>query len=308
VDTNRWRQTLARTRRSTLGRLASILGASELSPSFWNQLEEILVLADLGISTVQPLIENLKHTARSEGMTSGGQIRHQLYAQLTEGLTPASEPEITTRPFVVILIGVNGSGKTTTAARLAKRWQNRGHSVMLVAADTYRAAAAEQLMIWGERLNVDVIAGKPGSDPGAVVFDACQASLARGTDILIVDTSGRMHTQHNLMAEMQKICRVAEKVIPDAPHQVLLVLDATTGQNGLSQAKSFAEAVDVTGVVLAKLDSSAKGGVGFAIASVLNLPIQYVGIGEGLEDMALFDPTAFVEGLMAESTPLHQPG
>lgn len=300
MEQNRWHQALTRTRRATFGRLASILGTSELTSSFWEQLKEILILADIGIGTVELLIDELRNSSISEGIIKGEQVCELLKVLLIDRLQ--SVPNLTpdARPLVVILIGINGSGKTTTAARITHRWQKSGHKVLLAAADTYRAAASDQLKIWGDRLGVDVIAGQPGSDPGAVVYDAAQSTLAREIDILVVDTSGRMHTQHNLMAELQKICRVAGKVISGAPHQILLVLDATTGQNSLAQAQSFAKAVDITGVVLAKLDSSAKGGMGFAVSTVLNLPILYVGIGEELDDLSPFEPSAFVDGLLAE--------
>jgi fused signal recognition particle receptor len=304
VGRNRWRQALARTRRTAFGRLVSLLGTTELKDTFWQDLEEILLQADLGITTSDSLISELKQIAHEEGMTKGEQILNVLRTILLEHLKHVDDPEPDQRPYVIVLVGVNGSGKTTSAVRIAHRWQNLGNTVMLAAADTYRAAACEQLSIWGDRLGIDVITGQSGSDPGAVVYNATEAMLARGVDVLIVDTSGRMHTEHNLMAELQKICRVAGKLIPTAPHQTLLVLDATTGQNGLSQAQAFTEAIQITGVVLAKLDSSARGGVGFAIAKMLNLPIQYVGYGENLEDLSPLDPNAYVDGLLeiAENT------
>jgi fused signal recognition particle receptor len=213
--------------------------------------------------------------------------------------TQHRERDVEHSPEVIILIGVNGSGKTTAAARLAHRLKQNGKSILFAAADTYRAAASEQLQQWGARLGVDVVSGQTGSDPGAIVYDATQAAIARSIDVVIVDTSGRMHTQHNLMAELQKVCRVSGKVLEGAPHQVLLVLDGTTGQNGLAQAQAFTKAVDVTGVILAKLDTSAKGGVAFAIADQLHLPITHVGLGEQQEDFAGFNPEAYVEGLLS---------
>lgn len=198
---------------------------------------------------------------------------------------------------IVLIVGVNGSGKTTSIAKLAHRWQQQGRKPLLAAADTYRAAAMEQLAIWAKRIGVDIVKGPPGGDPGAVVFDALQAAQSRGKDMVIVDTAGRLHTQYNLMSELQKVHRVAEKNVPDAPHETFLVVDATTGQNALSQARHFQEAVEVTGIVLAKLDSTAKGGMVFAIARELQLPIRFVGTGETVDDLAPFDPDAFVGGL-----------
>jgi fused signal recognition particle receptor len=277
------------------------VGATELTSTFWEGLEQTLIQADLGIKIAQALIADLKEISRSDGLTHGDQIVERLRTLLLKHLDAVPNPEPEERPLVIILIGVNGSGKTTTAARIAYRWLRSGEKVILAAADTYRAAATEQLKIWGDRLDIEVISGQPGSDPGAVVYNAAQAALARDMDVLIVDTSGRMHTEHNLMAELQKICKVAGKVISGAPHQVLLVLDATTGQNGLAQAQAFTDAVDVTGVIVAKLDSSARGGVGFAVNSVLGIPIQYVGFGETLEDLSSFDAEAFVNGLLTQS-------
>lgn len=307
-----WLEALARTRRAAFGRLGALLGVSQLPPDFWDQLEAALIQADLGPGTVQALLVAVRKEA-AEGRFRPEDLRQLLRGELLSRLpiTPASEPEA--RPWVIMVVGVNGSGKTTTAARLARRWQQAGRSVLLAAADTYRAAAGEQLSLWGERLGLEVICGQPGGDPGAVVYDAAQAAAARHIDVLIVDTSGRMHTRHNLMAELQKVCRVAGKVIPGAPHQVLLVLDATTGQNGISQAKAFAEAAGVTGVVLAKLDSSARGGVGFAVASELRLPLAYVGLGEGPDDLEPFDAEAYVDGLLADDSggspsPAAEPG
>lgn len=294
-----WLEALARTRRAAFGRLGALLGVSQLPPDFWDQLEAALIQADLGPGTVQALLMAVRKEA-AEGRFRPEDLRQILRGELLSRLpiTPASEPEA--RPWVIMVVGVNGSGKTTTAARLARRWQQAGRSVLLAAADTYRAAAGEQLSLWGDRLGLEVICGQPGGDPGAVVYDAAQAAAARHIDVLIVDTSGRMHTHHNLMEELQKVCRVCGKLIPGAPHQVLLVMDATTGQNGLSQARAFTEAVGVTGVVLAKLDGSARGGVGLAIQSDLGLPIRYVGLGEGLDDLQPFDRQAYVDGLLAQ--------
>jgi fused signal recognition particle receptor len=209
---------------------------------------------------------------------------------------------ISGRPLSIILIvGVNGSGKTTSIAKLANRLDRAGRKVMLAAGDTFRAAAIEQLQTWGDHVNVPVVANKPGSDPAAVVYDATEAARARGKDILIVDTAGRLHTNYNLMEELAKIRSVSKKVVPDAPHEVLLVLDGTTGQNALQQAKKFQEMVDVTGVIVTKLDSTAKGGMVFAIFNELKLPVHYLGLGEGLNDMVLFNPEYFVRSLFDEN-------
>ena len=202
------------------------------------------------------------------------------------------------RPFVTLIVGVNGSGKTTTAAKLAWRWKEQGMQVMMAAADTFRAAAREQLEVWAERLQIELVTGERGSDPGAVVFNAGQAATARNVDALLVDTSGRMHTEHNLMAELEKIHRVAGKVVQGAPHCSILVLDATTGQNGLAQAKAFSQSIPIDGVVLAKLDGSARGGVGVAIHEQLGLPIFFVGLGEGVQDLQAFNAEEFVSGLL----------
>lgn len=298
-----WRRALDRTHKSTFGRLASLFGNTQLDNAFWESLEASLIQADVGPGLSGGIVQELRAAAPAQGMTTTAEARQALHEALVRRLEAQASPSPSGRPQVTVLVGVNGSGKTTTAARLAARALATGETVLLAAADTYRAAATEQLAAWGARLRVDVITGKPGGDPGAVAFDAAQATVAREVDRLIVDTSGRMHTRHNLMAELQKICRVLGKVIPGAPHQVLLVLDATTGQNGLAQGKAFSEAVGVTGVVLAKLDGSGKGGVGFAVASELGLPLQYVGIGEGLDDLAPLDARAFVDGLIGNSLP-----
>ncbi|NIM94388.1 MAG: signal recognition particle-docking protein FtsY [Anaerolineales bacterium] len=295
-----WREALSRTRKSTFGRVAGLLGATELDAHFWDELEASMIQADLGTHLAIELIDELKEDVKKEGITKGSELHLLIRSKLLDRVQPLPENDTERSPFVITVIGVNGSGKTTTAARLAHRYKVSGKDVLLVAADTYRAAAGDQLELWANRLGLEIILGQPGADPGAVVYDAAQAAIARDVDILIIDTSGRMHTHHNLMAELQKVHRVAGKVIPGAPHQVLLVLDATTGQNGLSQAKAFSEAVSVTGVVLAKLDSSSRGGVGFGVASELDLPIQYVGLGECEDDLIDFNAESYVDGLLAE--------
>jgi fused signal recognition particle receptor len=301
-----WRDALERTRRTAFGRLASMLGATEITGEFWEDLEVLLIQADVGIESTGWLLDELRDVVRNEGMTKGGQLESHLQSLLAASLTVPSEDRPVVKPQVILLVGVNGSGKTTSAARLGKHRLDQGEQVLLATTDTYRAAAIEQLEVWGGRLGVDVIAGQPGSDPGAVMYTACQLALAREADVLIADTSGRMHTSHNLMAELEKVHRVAGKVIDSAPHEVLLVLDATTGQNGLAQARSFAQAVPVTGVILAKLDSSARGGVALAVTRELDLPIRFVGIGEDLDDLEPFEPESFSRALVARSEPAGQ--
>jgi len=296
-------QALDRTRRAAFGRIATLLGASDLTQEFWDELEGSLIQADLGIALAAPLVEQLKTRAREEGFTTGTQVEVALRQALLDRL-PGSctiQPAAGEKPFVTLLAGVNGSGKTTTAAKLAWRWKQEGLRVLLAAADTYRAAAREQLEIWGGRLGTDVISSEPGGDPGAVVFNAGQAAVARGMDALLIDTSGRMHTEHNLMAELAKIRLVAGKVVPGAPHCSLLVLDATTGQNGLTQARAFSETVALDGVILAKLDGSARGGIGLAVQDQLGLPVCFIGTGEQLEDLQPFNSTAYVDGLLGRS-------
>jgi len=302
VNEKSWQSALSRTRRVAFGRLASLLGASELTEPFWEELEASLIQADVGAGRAAALVEALQGRARAQGVVKGAQALALLRDMLLQELRAVTRPPepLPPGPHVVILVGVNGSGKTTAAARLAYRWRLMGRRPLLASADTYRAAAGEQLNAWAQMLGIPLIQGRPGGDPGAVVYDAAQAMLARGLDTLLTDTSGRMHTHHNLMAELEKICRVAGKVVLGAPHQVLLVLDATTGQNGIAQARAFSEAVKVTGIVLTKLDSSARGGVALAAALDLGLPIQYVGLGEKVEDFAPFDPAAYLDGLLAQ--------
>jgi fused signal recognition particle receptor len=296
---SRWREGLAKTSRTTFGRLASVLGSTDITDDVWEGLESLLIQADLGLETCEEIIRSLRDTVRKQGLTRSDQLRSALKAELRARLLPVPNIEITATPWVVLLVGVNGSGKTTTVAKLGKLFQDGGHSVVLGAADTFRAAAGEQLRIWGDRLGADVIAGAPDSDPGAVAFQAVQAGQARGADIVLIDTAGRLQTRFNLMQELKKIRRVVGKAQPGAPHAVWLVLDATLGQNSLQQARAFGDAVQVTGVILAKLDSSAKGGMAFAIQRELGLPILFAGLGEGMDDLQHFDPDGFIDGILA---------
>lgn len=280
-----------------------LLTRGEVNEALWQELEELLIQADVGVETTVALIERLRERADKDGVREARAIREILKDDLKGVVTLDREGPRYREDglWVVLVVGVNGSGKTTSIAKLARYHQDRGRRVLLAAADTFRAAAIGQLKIWGQRLGVDVVAHQPGGDPGAVVYDAIEAGRARGSDLLIIDTAGRLHTKYNLMEELKKLRRVAAGRIPEAPQEVILVLDATTGQNALTQAKYFQEAVEVTGVFVAKLDGTAKGGVVFAIAKELGIPIQYVGTGERLEDLTEFDAEEFVEGLFAES-------
>jgi fused signal recognition particle receptor len=302
VSMERWQRGLARTRSATFGRIASLLGATEITPAFWHELEAGLIQADMGIETSQSLIASLQARAAGQGLRKSADVRRLLRQELIDRLPVGSVEEVAAeRPYVILLVGVNGCGKTTTAARLAWRHQQAGRSVLLAAADTFRAAAAEQLSVWGERLKADVISAAQGSDPGSVVYRAIEIARSRKIDIVIADTSGRMHTSHNLMAELAKIKHAASKAMPGAPHQTLLVLDATTGQNSLAQAEQFKQAVGLDGIIMAKLDTSARGGMAVAVAERLGLPLRFVGLGEAISDLASFDPQAYVSGLLAES-------
>lgn len=296
---SRWRNGLAKTSKATFGRIASLLGATEISSDTWDELEMLLIQADMGIETTNEVIESLKSIVQTEGLLRSDQLETILRDELRKRLDQPPLLNWKGAPSVLLVVGVNGSGKTTTIAKLGKRFVDEGRSVLFGAADTFRAAAVDQLQIWGNRLGVDVVAGAPESDPGAVAYNAVQAGSARGVDFVIVDTAGRLHTRYNLMEELKKVHRVIGKALPGAPHQVWLVLDATTGQNSLQQARAFKDAVDVTGVILAKLDSSARGGMAFAIKSELGLPVLYAGLGEKPEDLQPFDADAFIEGILS---------
>ena len=292
------KKSLTRTRNTVFSRIAGLLGTSQVTDDTWDELEELLIQADVGVETTLYLVERLRKRAGEEAILQTNTLQAALREELRV-LLPSPPPlDLGNRSLdVVLIVGVNGAGKTTSIAKLAHRYRKQGRQVLLAAADTFRAAAMDQLGIWAKRAGVNIITGPEGGDPGAIVFDALQSAQARGMDLVIADTAGRLHTQYNLMAELQKVHRVAAKNVAGAPHETLLVLDATTGQNALSQARHFQKAVDVTGVVLAKLDSTARGGMVFAIARELELPVRFVGTGEKMEDMAPFDPDAFVEGL-----------
>ena len=293
------RDSLTKTRRSFFGQIGELLGGGQITEETWEDLEALLVQADVGVNTTMLLVDRLREQVARGKAHNANELEALLKQELLDllGDPPpmiVDEPRLLT---VILVVGVNGSGKTTSIAKLAEYYKKRGRKVLLAAADTFRAAAIDQLKIWGDRAGVPVIAHQPNADPGAVVYDAIRASQSRKADLLIVDTAGRLHTKYNLMEELRKVRGVAQKRVHQAPHETLLVLDATTGQNALAQARHFQDAVEVSGVVVAKLDGTAKGGVVFAIAQELGLPVRFVGTGETLDDMAEFDAEAFVEGL-----------
>ena len=287
------------------GRILSVLRSSRLDESVWEELEEILISADVGVETSMRLVEDLRSRVKDNRLEDADQVFDDLKRALVQDLVQEdSDPmglDISEQdaPYVILMVGVNGVGKTTSIAKLAHHFQQTGRKVVLGAADTFRAAAAEQLEILGERIGVEVISHRSGADPGAVAYDAYRASKARHADVLIVDTAGRLHTKSNLMEELRKIHRVLKRLDPAAPHQVILTLDATTGHNGLAQAKSFKEAVNCTGIFLAKLDGTARGGIALAIKQELQVPILFIGTGESIDDLAPFDSREFVESLLA---------
>ena len=302
------KQAVKRSRDGWLGRVMGILRRPQ-DEGMWEELEEVLISADVGVATSMGLIERLRTRAREERLSQPDEIMDVLKDDLVAGLETGSrddvwlEPNGQSSPFVILVVGVNGSGKTTSIGKLAYQFTEAGKKVVLGAADTFRAAAIDQLKLLGERAGAEVISHQPGADPGAVAYDAFQASRARGADVLIIDTAGRLHTRSNLMEELAKVKRVLSRLDPALPHQVILVLDATTGHNGLSQARHFMETVDCTGVFLAKLDGTAKGGIALAIHGELGLPILFVGTGETLQDMAPFDSRDFVDALFEPVAP-----
>jgi fused signal recognition particle receptor len=297
----KWKDGLAKTSKSTFGQIASLLGATEITDDTFEELEALLIKADLGIDTSEALLETLWERERKDGLTKSTELETVLRQELRARLSEPPQLNFPDKPSVILIVGVNGSGKTTSIAKLGKRFQEQGQRVILGAADTYRAAAVDQLQIWAERVNLPVIAGQPNGDPGAVAYDTVQAALARHYDLAIIDTAGRLHTRYNLMEELKKVYRVVGKAMPGAPHAVWLVMDATTGQNALQQARAFKQAVQVTGVILAKLDSSARGGMAFAIQKELALPILYAGLGEGPDDLQPFDPDLFIQGILEQN-------
>lgn len=295
---DKWKDGLARTRKVAFGRIVTMFGGAEINDETWDEVEASMIQADMGFETTEAVIYALKETVFQDGLTKPEELQEALRNELVSRLDPPPAFSFPEKPSIILLVGVNGSGKTTTAAKLGKQLAEQGKRVVLVAADTYRAAAVDQLQVWGDRLNLPVIAGQAGADPGAVAYDGVQAAVSRRADFALVDTAGRLHTRYNLMEELKKVERVVGKALTGAPHAIWLVLDATTGQNALQQARAFKEAVKVDGIILAKLDSSAKGGMAFAIQKELGLPILYAGLGEKPDDLQRFDREAFVDGIL----------
>ena len=297
---DRLKQAFRKTREALGEKISAVFSAGRpLDARLLGELEEVLLAADVGVETTDELLNALKEAARLEGEKTPPEmlLREQIVALLRRAESAAPPLE---HPHVILVVGVNGTGKTTTIGKLAYFYATEKKSVVLAAADTFRAAAIEQLQIWGERAGVKVIAGAPNADSAAVAFDALDAALARGSDVLVIDTAGRLHNKANLMKELEKVSRVLKKKMPGAPHEVLLVVDATTGQNGLNQAIEFTRAAPVTGLVLTKLDGTAKGGVMLSISKKLGIPIRYVGFGESVEDLAPFDAEKFAAGLLGD--------
>ena len=296
---NKWKEGLARTSKAAFGQIANLFGATEIKDDMWDELEALLIQADVGVETTNQVLDHLEEIVDIQGMTKMSELREALRNELRLRLDNPPAINLSHVPTVILIVGVNGSGKTTTIAKLGQTFTKQGKRVILGAADTFRAAAVDQLEIWAERLNVPVISGLMGGDAGAVAYDAVQAGIARKADIVLIDTAGRLHTRFNLMEELKKVYRVVGKALPGSPHHIWLVMDATTGQNALHQARAFKDAVQVTGVILAKLDSSARGGMVFAIQHELGLPVLFAGLGEKAEDLQPFDPDAFVNEILA---------
>ena len=291
------KQGLEKTRRQMGGIFAEFTGENE---EFFEELEEALILADAGADTAVKAVDELRERVRENGLRGADEVKGALVDILAEHLSVGSfELKLDTKPSVILMVGVNGVGKTTTIGKLAAKYAAEGKKVLLAAGDTFRAAAAEQLTVWAERAGCEIVKHGEGSDPGSVVFDAISAAKARGTDIVIVDTAGRLHNKANLMNELAKIRRIIVRELPEADLETLMVIDATTGQNGLIQAKQFSDTAEITGIVLTKLDGTAKGGIVFAIANEMGVPVKYVGVGEGVDDLMPFEPKSFAEALLA---------
>jgi len=302
---NKWKEGLAKTSKAKFGQIAALIGASEITDDTFEEIEALMIQADLGVETSEAILSALWERERKEGLTKTHELRKVFGEELRKRLSDPPPLDFSTQPTVILIVGVNGSGKTTTIAKLGRRLRDQGKQVLLGAADTYRAAAVDQLQIWAERLKLEIIIGQTGGDSAAVAYDTVQAAIARKFDVAIIDTAGRLHTRYNLMEELKKVHRVVGKAMPGAPHAVWLVMDATTGQNALQQARAFKDAVHVNGVILAKLDSSARGGMAFAIQRDLDLPILFAGLGEKPEDLEPFDPDSFVAGILGDESLVH---
>jgi len=296
---NKWLDGLAKTRKAAFQQIKSFLTVSDVTVETCDELEEMLIQADIGLETSQSIINNLKNTIKTGDIITQLELQQALRDEMLKRLLPVPDVNFSDHfPVVIMVVGVNGSGKTTTIAKLANFYKKSGKNIIFAAADTYRAAADEQLRLWAKRIDIPVIDGEPGSDPGAIVFNTIQAVLARKKDMVLIDTAGRLHTRHNLMEELKKVHRVAAKAIEGAPHACWLIIDAVSGQNALTQAQYFRDAVHVDGIILAKLDLSAHGGIAFAIQEKLHLPILFVGLGEGIDDIQVFSPKEFIDGII----------
>ena len=292
---------LKKTRDSIMGSVNSMLHAfTKIHQELFEELEEILIMGDVGAPTAGRICDELRRKVKERGVTDPEAVRGLLYETVAEMLRGGQELRLTTKPSVILVIGVNGVGKTTTIGKLAARFRAEGKKVVLGAADTFRAAAIEQLEIWAERAGADIVKHTQGADPAAVVFDSIAAAKARGADVVICDTAGRLHNKKNLMDELAKISRIIDRELPDADKEVLLVLDATTGQNAVNQAREFKNAAGITGIVLTKLDGTARGGVVLAIREDLDVPVKFIGVGEGVDDLQPFDPDDFARGIFGE--------
>jgi fused signal recognition particle receptor len=297
---SKWKAGLARTSKATFGQFATLFGATEITDDTWEKLEALLIHADVGVETTINILDKLEDRVDREGIIKESDLIFILGEELRSHLDMPPVIQFSEKPAIILIVGVNGSGKTTTIAKLGKRFSSQGKQVILGAADTFRAAGVDQLEIWADRVELPIISGQLGGDAGAVAFDTVQAAIARKSDIAIIDTAGRLHTRYNLMEELKKVYRVVSKALPGAPHAVWLVMDATTGQNALQQARAFKDAVNITGVILAKLDSSARGGMALAIQKELGLPILFAGLGEQPDDLQPFDANLFISGLIQE--------
>lgn len=297
---DKWKLGLSRSSKAAFGQIATLFGATQITPEIWDDLEALLIQADLGVETTEAVLDALEQRVDREGITRMDQLKTVLRQELRTLLLDPPVIDFSNRPTIVLIVGVNGSGKTTSIAKLGQRFKGEGNKIIFGAADTFRAAAVDQLEIWANRLDIPVISGQAGGDAGAVAYDTVKAAISRSVDIAFIDTAGRLHTRFNLMEELKKVYRVVGKAMPGAPHLIWLVMDSTTGQNALQQARAFKDAVKVNGVILAKLDSSARGGMAFAIGKELGLPILFAGLGEKPDDLQPFDPDAFVDSILAE--------